>query len=187
MRRFEAWFWVVGIWLSDYVTKRLILAHADALRMQNIEVLGDFFRIVYVRNPGAAMGLVPFGRWTLVAISACAVVLLCWLLVKTDTRMRWRRLAMGLILGGALGNLVDRIFYGGRVVDFLDFGIGIHRFWAFNIADMGVSCGGVLLLIHLLREDRKCRRVEADGDLCPSLSEVTGKTRSVEPVAGDHE
>lgn len=158
MRRLEPWFWAAGIWVTDFVTKRLVLAHADLLRLERVEVLGDFFRLVYVRNPGAAMGLTPFGRWTLVTISALAVVLLCWFLVITETRWRWRRLAMGLILGGALGNLVDRVFYGGLVVDFLDFGIGAHRFWAFNVADMGVTCGGLLLLLSVLAEDLRARR-----------------------------
>ena len=158
MRRGEPWFWAAGIWLTDFLTKRLILAHADTLRYERVEVLGDFFRLVYVRNPGAAMGLAPFGRWALVAISAAAAAALVWLLLTTDVRLRWRRLAMGLILGGALGNLVDRVFYGGLVVDFLDFGVGAQRFWAFNVADMGVSCGGVLLLLCLLWTERHGRR-----------------------------
>ena len=173
MRRLEPWFWAAGLWLTDLLTKRLVLAHAETLRQRSLEVLGDFFRLVYVRNPGAAMGLMPFGRWTLVAISAVAVVLLSWLLVTTPPRLRLRRLAMGLILGGALGNLVDRIFYGGLVVDFLDFGIGAHRFWAFNVADMGVSIGGVLLAFCLLKEDcleRKERRDACSG--APALSSI---------------
>lgn len=160
MRRCEPWLWAAGIWLADFFTKRLVLDHADALRLESIEVLGDFFRIVYVRNPGAAMGLAPFGRWTLVGISAGAALMLIWLLATTAARMRWRRLAMGLILGGALGNLVDRVFYDGLVVDFLDFGIGVHRFWAFNVADMGVSCGGVLLFFCLLAADHQSRRAD---------------------------
>ncbi|MDY0109720.1 MAG: signal peptidase II [Candidatus Krumholzibacteria bacterium] len=153
MRRGEPWLWAAGIWLVDFVTKRLVLAHADTLRYERVEVLGDFFRLIYVRNPGAAMGLSPFGRWTLVAISAGAVVMLCWFLAVTPAGLRWRRLAMGWVLGGALGNLVDRVFYDGLVVDFLDFGLGAHRFWAFNVADMGVTCGGLLLMASLLVKD----------------------------------
>ena len=158
MRRLEPWFWAAGLWLTDFVTKRLVLAHAELLRFERVEVLGDFFRLVYVRNPGAAMGLTPFGRWTLVAISTGAVILLCWFLARGDQGHRLRRLAMGLILGGALGNLVDRVFYDGLVVDFLDFGLGVHRFWAFNVADIGVSCGGLLLMISVLSEDLRARR-----------------------------
>ena len=158
MQRLEPWFWAAGLWLTDFVTKRLVLAHAELLRFERVEVLGDFFRLVYVRNPGAAMGLTPFGRWTLVAISTGAVILLCWFRARGDQRHRLRRLAMGLILGGALGNLVDRVFYDGLVVDFLDFGLGVHRFWAFNVADIGVSCGGLLLMISVLSEEVRARR-----------------------------
>ena len=158
MRQWEAWLVATGIWVFDFITKRLVLQHADALRFDRVEVLGEFFRLAYVRNPGAAMGLTPFGRWVLVSISAGAAVLLIWFLLTTPPAMRARRLAMGLILGGALGNLVDRVFYDGLVVDFLDFGLGPARFWTFNIADIGVTCGGVLLLICLLADEWRDRR-----------------------------
>jgi len=168
MRRAEAWLWAAGFWVVDFITKRVVLANAESLRFDRIEVLGEFFRLAYVRNPGAAMGLTPFGRWTLVGISAVAVVALIWFLLVTPAGQRWRRLAMGLILGGALGNLVDRVFYDGLVVDFLDFGLGPHRFWTFNVADIGVTCGGALLLISLLaeefRERRARRRAVPDHD-----------------------
>lgn len=157
MRRGAAWLVASLILVIDFITKRVVLAHADTLRFDRVEVLGDFFRLAYVRNPGAAMGLTPFGRWVLVSISAAAVVLLIWFLVATPPRLRWRRLAMGLILGGALGNLIDRVFYDGLVVDFLDFGIGTARFWTFNVADIGVTCGGVLLLICLLGDEWRAR------------------------------
>ncbi len=109
------------------------------------------------------MGMTPLGRWALVGISAGAAVLLIWFLLVTPAVARWRRLAMGLILGGAVVNLVDRVFYDGLVVDFLDFGIGPHRFWTFNVADIGVTCGGALLLICLMIEEiRERRRSRAD-------------------------
>lgn len=174
MRRLEAWMWAAGIWLVDLLSKRIVLQHADALRFDRVEVLGDFFRLAYVRNPGAAMGLTPFGRWALVAISAGAAVLLIWFLTVTPGRQRWRRLAMGLILGGAVGNLVDRLFYDGLVVDFLDFGIGPHRFWTFNVADVGVTCGGALLLICLLADEVRERRRRGHPAIDP-------------PVDRDHE
>lgn len=158
MRPWEAWLAAVLILVIDFITKRLVLDHAEMLRFDRVEVIGDFFRLAYVRNPGAAMGLTPFGRWALVSISAGASVLLIWFLTVTRHTMRWRRLAMGLILGGAVGNLIDRVFYDGLVVDFLDFGIGSSRFWTFNVADIGVSCGGALLLLSLLNEEWRERR-----------------------------
>lgn len=158
MRRLQAWLAALVILVVDFITKRIVLANADTLRFDRVEVLGDFFRLAYVRNPGAAMGLTPFGRWALVGISAAAAVLLIWFLISTSAEQRLRRLAMGLILGGALGNLIDRVFYDGLVVDFLDFGLGAARFWTFNVADIGVTCGGALLLLSLLAEEWSERR-----------------------------
>lgn len=137
----------------DFVTKRLVLANAERLA-RPVEVLGDVARFAYVRNPGAAMGLPLGGRWFLVGVSLLAAVVLALLYRRTDPRQRLRRGALAAILGGALGNLVDRIFYGGLVVDFIDLGIGAHRFYTFNVADMGVTLGGAVLFISLWREDR---------------------------------
>jgi signal peptidase II len=167
MQRLPAWLLAAGIWVVDFLTKRMVLAHAESLRADRVEVLGEFFRLAYVRNPGAAMGLTPFGRWTLVTISAVAVVALVWFLVITPAAQRLRRIAMGLILGGALGNLVDRVFYDGLVVDFLDFGLGTARFWTFNVADIGVTCGGTLLLISLLLEEYHERRARQRAPAAP--------------------
>lgn len=181
MLRLQAWLVAAGFLVVDFITKRMVLAHADTLRFDRVEVLGDFFRLAYVRNPGAAMGLTPFGRWALVGISAVAAVLLIWFLVVTPTRLRWRRLAMGLILGGAVGNLVDRVFYDGLVVDFLDFGLGASRFWTFNVADIGVTCGGALLLLCLLGDEMRERRERADAASAASAA-------AAEPSADrDHE
>ncbi|MDO9693570.1 MAG: signal peptidase II [Candidatus Latescibacteria bacterium] len=137
----------------DFVTKRLVLANAERLT-RPVEVLGDVARFAYVRNPGAAMGLPLGGRGFLIGVSLLAAVVLALLYRRTDPRQRLRRGALAAILGGALGNLVDRIFYGGLVVDFIDLGIGAHRFYTFNVADMGVTLGGAVLFFSLWREDR---------------------------------
>ena len=120
-----------------------------------IRVLGEFLRFIYVRNPGSAMGLFPVGRWVLVGVSVAATVFLAWLYRTTDPALRLRRAAMAAILGGALGNLVDRVFYDGLVVDFIDVGLGTHRFYTFNVADMGVSVGGAILFLCLVLEGRR--------------------------------
>ena len=158
LRRNEPWLIATVLLVLDFVAKRLVLAHADALRFDRVEVLGDLVRLAYVRNPGAAMGLFPVGRWVLVGVSIVASIFLASLLVTTPAGHRLRRAAMGMILGGAIGNLVDRIAYGGLVVDFVDVGIGVHRFYTFNVADMGVTVGGALLFISLVAEELRGRR-----------------------------
>ena len=139
------WLWAPSILILDFLTKRLVLANEEVLRGK-VEVLGDFLRFIYVRNPGSAMGLFPVGRWVLVGVSIAASIFLVWLYRTTEEKLVVRRSAMAAILGGALGNLIDRIFYGGLVVDFVDVGIGTSRFYTFNVADAGVSVGGALLL-----------------------------------------
>jgi signal peptidase II len=138
----------------DFLSKRLVLAHADDLQ-QRTTILGDLVRLAYVRNPGAAMGLFTASRGIFIGISIVASLALVFFYLRTDRRLRVRRGALAAILGGALGNLIDRIFYDGLVIDFIDIGLGTHRFYTFNVADMGVTLGGTVLFICLLRESRR--------------------------------
>ena len=149
-----AWLWTPAVLLVDLVTKRLVLANSARLDTP-VEVLGNFFRLTDVRNPGAAMGLAFGGRSFLVGVSIVAVIVLTLLFLRTPSHRFVRRGAVAAILGGALGNLVDRVFYGGYVVDFIDLGLGAHRFYTFNVADMGVSLGGAVLFLSLWRADRE--------------------------------
>lgn len=161
------WLWALVLLVVDFVTKRLVLANAAVLA-DRVEILGDLLRLVYVRNPGAAMGLALGGRPFLIAVSVLAVVFLAVLYRRTDPRLGVRRTAIACIAAGAAGNLVDRVFYEGLVVDFIDIGLGSHRFWAFNVADMGVTLGGAVLFICLWREGR----VEAAAPADPSAAEL---------------
>lgn len=161
LQRTEPWLIAAVLLVLDFVSKRFVLAYADTLRFERVDVLGSLLRFAYVRNPGAAMGLFPVNRWTLVAVSVVASAFLISLLLTTGREHRLRRGAMGLILGGALGNLIDRVFYGGLVVDFVDIGIGAHRFYTFNVADIGVTVGGALLFLSLLGEEFHARRRRA--------------------------
>ncbi len=152
------WLWCPLVLGVDFLSKRYVLAHRAEF-VARIELLGDLARFSYVRNPGAAMGLLPGIRWLLVAVSVVLSVVLVRYYRRTDSPAR--RGALAAILGGALGNLIDRLFYGGLVVDFIDLGIGTHRFYTFNVADMGVSLGGFVLLLSLWREGRRAERAQA--------------------------
>ncbi len=141
------------------------IEHQGMFPSQSTEVLGDFFRITFIENPGMAFGL-NFGMPVVLSLfSLAAALFLIYLLRRIGPDgSRGLKLALALILGGAVGNLIDRTFYGvfyhdaalfyGHVVDFLDFDIpdinilGFHlqRFYTFNIADAAVSVGVVLLL-----------------------------------------
>ena len=114
-------------------------------------VIGDIFRLTYIHNRGAAFGL-NIGSpllHTLVSIVALGAVL--WLLWTCPRQARLLRFALTLVVGGALGNMIDR-FRLGEVIDFLDVGIGALRWPIFNLADSFVTVGIVLLAVGYSRQ-----------------------------------
>lgn len=159
---------VAAIFVVDFVTKRMVLANAEMLRSEGITLIEGILRFTYVRNPGAAFGMLPGQRWIFVAVSALAVVGLAWLLLRPTT-VGLKRWAYTLILSGAAGNLVDRIFYDGLVVDFVEMGLQGRTFPVYNVADMGVSIGAALLILSLLREKDEPEQTAPDtADDVPS-------------------
>ncbi len=132
----------------DQITKQIFWRNG-----QNYDVIGDFFRITLVRNAGAAFGLFQGGRVFFIAASIIAIIFIVYVGLKLPRSDWQRRLLLGMILGGAIGNLIDRV-YAGQVIDFLDVGFGMHRWPVFNVADMGVSVGAAFLLIYLMRDSR---------------------------------
>lgn len=150
-------FWpaLVTVALADVITK--YLAHTR-LTPENLphDVIGDVLRITLVYNPGAAFGLNvgPQSRWIFLVLTVVALVVLLTLYRATEPRDFLRLLALGLVSGGAVGNLINRLWSARGVVDFLDVGVGTARWPTFNIADIGVSVGATLLAIALWREGR---------------------------------
>ena len=124
-------------------------------------VLGEFFRITSVRNSGAAFGLFAGRPEVFLWVSLFAIVLVLLLYLRGGRGLRLRSLALGLILGGALGNLYDRIRYR-EVVDFFDFGLGRYHFAVFNVADSAVTVGVALLALETWLSGARSRQ-EAAG------------------------
>lgn len=146
------WAVVAVVVLLDVITKRLVVAHLTPGVPHAI--VGDLFRLTLGYNRGAAFGT-SIGEasrvvFTLVALAIVAVLWRLWR--ETPPENRLRALALALVMGGALGNLVDRLRWSRGVVDFVDVGIGTHRFWIFNVADSAVTVGAILLGWELLRE-----------------------------------
>lgn len=150
------WFWglVVSVLVADFITK----AAAVSALSQGIprDVVGTAIKLVLVYNPGAAFGLSfgPDSRWIFLGLTACALGVLAHLYRATPPRDVLRTVAIGLVCGGAIGNLVDRLRSSSGVVDFIDIGVGYHRWPTFNVADMAVTTGAVLLAWVLWVEDR---------------------------------
>lgn len=150
---------VAGITLLlDVLTKQWIVT---TLVMYEIRpVFGEFFRLTYTHNPGAAFGINigEHSRLFFLALSLVALAVLGWMYRVTPRSDILRLTALALVCGGAVGNILDRVRYEAGVVDFIDIGYGGYRFWIFNIADSAVSVGAVLLLISFYLEERRDAR-----------------------------
>jgi signal peptidase II len=150
-------FWPVAsvIVIADLFTKAIA---ENALQPRGIPhpVAGEWLRLTLVYNPGAAFGLHlgPYSRWIFLVLTLAALFILGRLYMNTRPGDIWRTLAVGLVCGGAVGNLIDRIRSPLGVVDFIDVGIGDMRWPTFNVADMAVSTGAFLLAWVLWGEDR---------------------------------
>jgi signal peptidase II len=137
----------------DRLTKIYIERNIE-LDFGTVMVIRNFFSITHVENGGAAFSL--FADWPaqvrvplLVGFSLVAMCVVCYFLWTSPRRFTWSGLALALILGGAVGNLYDRICFG-HVTDFLHFHIGLHSWPDFNLADCSICCGAVLLAADLI-------------------------------------
>jgi signal peptidase II len=126
---------------------------------QSIELLENFFHITYIRNKGAAFGIlsgadesirIPF----FLVVSAIAIAVIFYILYSYHEESKLFPLSLALILGGAVGNMIDRIRFG-EVVDFLDVHWYDHHWPAFNVADSAICIGVALLIINMLFEKEK--------------------------------
>jgi signal peptidase II len=109
------------------------------------QVFGDFFRFTLVYNQGAAFGMHigEWSRWIFAVLTIGALIMLAHLLRETRDGDTPRTLALALVTAGAIGNLIDRVRSPRGVIDFIDIGTSSWRFWTFNVADIGVSCGAI--------------------------------------------
>jgi signal peptidase II len=150
----------IGLIAIDQITKFIV---ERTLRLYDpVPVIGEFFRLTYIFNRGAAFGI-HLGEWSRVAFSilpVAAAVLLYLMYRQTPWSDRTRLVSIALVTGGAIGNLIDRIRSSRGVVDFFDFGFGTVRWPVFNVADIGVTVGALLLAVSLWREEQKLEKAE---------------------------
>ena len=150
-RRFAAI--VLLVLTLDLVTKFAAEAY---LPRTGVSIIGDFFQLRLVYNPGAAFGIHvgPYSRWVFMTLSIVALGILTSMLRGTMSGDRLRLHAIALVFAGAAGNLVDRLRSPRGVVDFLDFTFGSYHFPTFNVADTAVTCGACLLALSLWNEGK---------------------------------
>lgn len=131
----------------------------------NIIIIPGFLNLVHIKNRGIAFGIFnsphsstsPF----LIAISAIAVGFILYLIHSEKRFGKLYCMSLGMILGGAIGNLIDRIFFG-EVTDFIDVYIGKYHWPAFNVADMAISIGGMFLLLFIIKGKQNASSTHSD-------------------------
>ncbi len=138
--------------ISDQITKGLI--QQKFFLGESVPVINDLFHLTYVRNPGAAFGMLAYAPdyirtplFFILPVLAC--IWLVFLIWSTRNKDFLHCLAYSLIFAGAVGNLIDR-FSMNYVVDFFDFFLGTHHFAAFNIADSAISIAAIILIFDLI-------------------------------------
>ncbi len=153
------WLWLalaLVIFLADQFTKVLILGY---YKLGDSTYVFSFFNIVRVHNTGAAFSFLAsaggWQRWFFTSIGIIATIFIVWML-RSHAAQKLFAFALACILGGAVGNVVDRVLHG-YVVDFLDFHWGGWHFPAFNIADSGITIGALCLILDEILRVRRGR------------------------------
>lgn len=156
---------IVGL---DQATKAMA---SDRLLLGDpVSILGEAVRLTLVHNTGAAFGLFPGSRVPFIVISLVAIAVVLYLFFRETYRSVPNRVLLGCILGGAIGNLVDRARLG-YVVDFIDVGLSRARWPVFNVADSAVTVGVLLLAWNLARAGRVATAPDSED---PSRAGVPG-------------
>jgi signal peptidase II len=145
-----AWALFIGIALGvvvlDQVSKAWVIANIAP--GSSVQLVGEFLRLIHSKNNGALFGLFGSSAPVLAVASVVVISLIVWYHARSGRNLLIS-VALGLLLGGAIGNLIDRLRFG-YVVDWVDGGIGSIRFWTFNVGDAAITVALLLLLASIL-------------------------------------
>lgn len=135
-----------------------------------VEALAPYLRVVHWNNTGAAFGLFPSGGTLFTVIAVLVAGAILYYFPQVSSRNWWVRLALILQMGGAIGNLIDRLLQG-PVTDF----ISIGSFPVFNVADSSISIGVAILVVSMLVEERQKVEIQDSGQSLDDVPEITGE------------
>lgn len=139
------------LWVCiDQLTKRIITIFIELEK--SITIIPSFFKLTYVRNTGAAWSILEGNRLFLILVSIVAIGLVYFFMIKDKKIEKIEQVGYGILLGGILGNLLDRIVFG-YVIDFFHFIFGNYNFPIFNVADIGIVLGTFIIIGIMLKED----------------------------------
>ena len=146
-------FLTLPLYALDQLTKYFVLR--DIAPTEPRVIVPNFFTLVHVTNTGAAFGSFANNNGFFIALSFVALAVVLYLLLRPGISDRWRRVALGLLLAGVMGNLTDRLWHG-HVIDFLLFDLHVplaHPWPAFNVADSCICVAVVFFIIHSFIQD----------------------------------
>lgn len=136
--------------IIDQLVKLLIRSKMSL--MDELVIIPHFFSLFYIENTGAAFSLFSGATIVLVVLGICVLAFLHLYVLSGEVMNKWKKIGLGMVIGGIVGNLVDRILYG-AVIDYLSFDFFGYSFPIFNIADIGITIGFLILVIDIFRGD----------------------------------
>lgn len=136
---------IIGIASADQILKYLVVLNIHS--GTSVVIIKDFFQLTYTQNTGVAFSFFQNMNYIMIPVMLAISGVIIYVLIKSKSK--FVNLSLSFILGGALGNLIDRIFRG-NVVDFLDFKIFGRHFYIFNLADTFIVIGTILLAVYLI-------------------------------------
>lgn len=141
-------FLIILVLVIDFVSKLIV---SNLMQVgQSVVLIKDFFYITYVRNTGAAWSVFSDRTWLVIGVSFIIILLLIWYVYKNKPSNKLEKVGYSLVIGGAIGNFIDRIVYG-YVIDFFDFNIFGYDYPIFNMADCFILIGVLLLIVYTWR------------------------------------
>ena len=138
---------ILGVVCLDQLTKWLAVIFLEG--EASFPLWQDVFHLTFVKNPGAAFGMLSNSRWVFMVTSTVAIVAVIFYLIKYRPQNKWLVVALCMIAGGGIGNMIDRVLLG-YVVDFFDF--TLINFAVFNVADSFVCVGAAILVVYMLMD-----------------------------------
>lgn len=167
MKFFKRYYWIflsVLLVLLDQISKFIVVKNIPV--NDSIVLIEDFFSLSHVRNTGAAFGMLSNQRWIFMLFTVIVIVGAVVALCSGRVKNHFGILSLALVIGGGIGNMIDRLFLG-EVVDFFAFNFWGYQFAVFNVADIFVCCGTVILALYIFFsgdfDDSKKKEDAADG------------------------
>ncbi len=152
---------IAGVVALDQLTKWLAVVYLQG--EASFPLWQDVLHFTFVKNEGAAFGMLKDSRWVFMIFSSVAIIALLVFLFRFPPKSRWMQISIAMIIGGGIGNMIDRIFLG-YVIDFIDF--TLIDFAVFNVADSFVTVGSFLmiflLIAEMIKEERQARKLKRE-------------------------